>query len=173
MIQNSLIQSPVLRRRSIRKYIDRPIEREAIKMLLQAGMAAPSAEDERPWHFIVINDSSMRNLIPFIHPDMHILKNAPALILVCGDLTRQKASGFWIQDCSASTENILIEAQLLNMGAVWLGIYPIEGRIDGFRQFFQIPEHIIPFSIIAIGYPGEYKEPADRYDESRVHYQKW
>ena len=173
MIQKSVKSDPVLTRRSIRKFTDQPINRETIRMLLQAGMAAPSAEDERPWHFIVITDSSIRELIPSIHPDIHILKNAPGSILVCADLTRQKAPGFWIQDCSAATENILIEAQLLNLGSVWLGIYPIEGRMDGFRQFFQIPEHIVPFSIIAIGYPDEYKEPANRYDETRAHYQKW
>ena len=173
MIQELVKSDPVLTRRSIRKFTDLPINRDTLLMLLQAGMSAPSAEDERPWHFIVINDSSFRELIPSIHPDIHILKNAPASILVCGDLTCQKAPGFWIQDCSATTENILIEARLLGMGSIWLGIYPVEGRIDGFRQFFHIPEHIIPFSIIAIGYPDEYKEPADRYDETRVHYQKW
>lgn len=141
--------------------------------LLRAGMSAPSAEDERPWHFIVVTDPELRGRMQVHHPDIHILTHAPVSIVVCGDLARQKAHGFWVQDCAAATENLLIEAQILGLGAVWLGIHPVEGRVQSFRGFFNIPETIVPFSIVAVGFPDEKKGPADRYDHTRIHFQNW
>ncbi len=136
-------------------------------------MAAPSADDERPWHFIVVRDKAVLRRIPSIHPFSDALTTAASAILVCGDETLQKVQGFWIQDCAAATENILIEAQILKLGAVWIGIYPFEGRIEGFRNLLGIPDRIVPFSLISLGYPDEHKEPADRFDTSRVHYERW
>jgi nitroreductase len=164
---------PVLSRRSIRKYTDRTIPEEYITVLLKAGMAAPSADDERPWHFIVIRDRALLGRIPSVHPFAGALTTARTAILVCGDETLQKVQGFWVQDCSAATQNILIEAEELKLGAVWLGIYPFEGRVEGFRNLLNIPEGVIPFALVSIGYPEEHKEPANRYDSSRVHFELW
>jgi len=144
-----------------------------VKLLLRAGMVAPSADDERPWHFIVVNDRVQRKKITGVHPSAHMVDEAPGVILVCGDLSLQKAQGFWIQDCSAATENILIEAHFQGLGAVWLGIYPVEGRIEGFRRIFNLPDNVIPFSLVVFGFPKENKEPANRYDVSRIHYDCW
>ena len=164
---------PVLSRRSIRKYTSEQVTREQLMLLLRAAMAAPSADDERPWHFIVVTEYDVRSRIPDIHPFAHVAVDAPAVIIVCGDESLQKMQGFWVQDCAAATENILIEAQQLGLGTVWLGIFPVEGRVEGFRRLLDIPDNIIPFSLIVIGYPGEYREPAERFDESRLHFNRW
>jgi nitroreductase len=164
---------PVLSRRSIRAYRGQPVSDEMVHTLLKAAMVAPSAGDERPWHFVVINDQRIREKIPEIHRFAPMAPNAPVAILVCGDDNLQKHHGFWVQDCAAATENILIEAQQLGLGAVWLGVYPVEGRVQGFRRLLNIPEHVIPFALVLVGYPAEHKKPADRYDESRVHANCW
>ena len=141
--------------------------------LLRAAMMAPSAGDERPWHFVVIHDRQIKEKIPQIHRFAPMAPDAPVALLVCGDENLQKHHGFWVQDCAAATENILIEAQQLGLGAVWLGVYPVEGRVQGFRRLLDIPEHVIPFSLVLAGHPAEQKKPADRYDESRVHTDCW
>lgn len=94
-------------------------------------------------------------------------------ILVCGDLQLEKIRGYWVQDCSAATENILIAANAKGLGAVWLGVYPIERRVTGIKKLLDLPENVIPFSIVSIGYPAVKKPPANRYDNSRIHYNRW
>lgn len=163
----------ILSRRSIRKYTDQPISEEIIKELLEAAMSAPSAGNEQPWHFIVINDHQLLDAIPKFHPYSHMLKEAPVAILLCGDETLEKFKGYWVQDCSAATENILIAVEEKGLGAVWLGIYPEEERVKGIRELLNIPKHIIPFSLIPVGYPAEDKTPANRYDPARIHYNSW
>ena len=164
---------PVLSRASIRSYTPRPVSEEAIRTLLQAGMAAHSAGDQRPWHFVVIQDQEVRNRLAEIDPFAHMVPQAPVAILVCGDPTLQKHQGYWVQDCAAATENILIEANLLGLGAVWLGVYPVEGRVQSLRRLLSLPENVIPFALVPLGYPAEHREPAYRYDESRVHRDYW
>jgi nitroreductase len=144
-----------------------------LRLLVRAGMSAPSADDERPWHFILVTDREMKTKIPDIHPFGNPVMTAQAAIIVCGDETLQKVQGFWVQDCAAATQNILIEAQQLGLGAVWLGIYPIEGRVEGFRRLLKAPGTVIPFSLVALGYPGEHKEPLERFDAARLHYETW
>lgn len=163
----------ILTRRSIRKYTDEPVPDQIIMELLAAAMAAPSAGNEQPWHFIVINDRQILNEIPKFHPYSQMLKEASVAILVCGDEMLEKYTGYWVQDCSAATENILIAVQAKRLGAVWLGIYPIAERVTGMRELLGLPEHVIPFSLVPIGYPAEEKPPADRFDETRIHYNKW
>ena len=164
---------PVLSRRSVREYTAQPVSDEMLHTLLKAAMVAPSAGDERPWHFVVIDDPRIKEKIPEIHHFAHMAPNAPLALLVCGDENLQKYHGFWVQDCAAATENILIEAQQLGLGAIWLGVYPVEGRVQGFRQLLDIPEHVIPFALVLVGHPAEHKNPANRYDESRVHANCW
>ena len=163
----------ILTRRSIRKYKPQAVPDEIITELLTAAMSAPSAGNEQPWEFVVINDRKLLDRIPEFHPYATMLKEAPVAILVCGDLKREKHKGYWVQDCSAATENILIAVEEKKLGAVWLGIYPREERVAGLRKLLGIPENIVPFSLIAIGYPAEVKEPADRFDHVRVHQNRW
>jgi nitroreductase len=163
----------ILSRRSIRKYLNEPIHEELVEKLLRCAMAAPSAENEQPWHFIVIQDKSTLEKIPSIHPNASMVKDAPMAILICGDLEKEIYEGFWVQDCSAATQNLLLAAHYLGLGAVWLGIHPIIERVEGMRKLLNIPETVIPLSLISLGYPAEKKEPKDRYQPERVHINQW
>jgi len=167
----------IFARRSIRDYTDQKVEREKIEKLLKAGMAAPSARNEQPWHFVVIDEGQTLTEIPKFHAYSKMLKEASAAIVVCGDidlLPEERGSevgrGYLAQDCSAATENILLAAQALGLGAVWLGVYPVHKRMDGLRDLLDLPENIVPFSIVSLGYPAEEKPPNDRYEEDRVHW---
>ncbi len=163
----------ILSRRSIRRYTEQAVSEEIIKELLEAAMSAPSAGNEQPWHFVVIRDRDTLSEIPRFHPYSQMLKSAPLAILVCGDKRLEKYKGYWVQDCSAATQNILLAAQAKGLGAVWLGIYPVEERIIGLRNLLGIPEEVTPLSLISIGYPAEQKPPSDRYNASRVHHDRW
>lgn len=163
----------LLKRRSVRKYLDKKVPDELIKQILNAAWASPSAGNQQPWHFIVINKREILDQIPDVHPHSKMITGAPVAILVCADPTREKHKDFWVQDCSAASENILIAVESLGLGSVWLGVYPREGRVIGLRILLNIPEHIIPFSIMPIGYPDQKLPPAERYDETRVKYNSW
>lgn len=163
----------ILSRRSIRKYTAQPVSNEVINELLKAAMSAPSASNRQPWQFVVIDDRQILDEIPRFHPYSQMLKAAAAAILVCGDQRLAGGRAFWIQDCSAATENLLVAAHAKELGAVWLGVYPLEERVVGFRKLLGLPEHIIPLALISIGYPAEKKSPADRYDPARVRYNHW
>jgi nitroreductase len=164
----------IFKRRSIRKYESKLISEDKIKKIIQAGMCAPSAGDERPWHFIVINKREVLDKIPSVHPYSNMIKEAPLAILICGDLNLEKHTGFWIEDCSAATENVLLAATSFGLGSIWLGVYPREDRVNGLKKLFDInDEKIIPFSLIPIGYPAEIKSPKDIYDKDRIHFNKW
>jgi len=163
----------ILSRRSVRRYTAEPVGDEVIKELLEAAMSAPSAGNEQPWQFVVIDDRQILDEIPKFHPHAQMLKEAPLAILVCGDEKFYKYKEYWIQDCSAATENILIAVQAKGLGAVWLGVYPLKERIVGLQKLLSIPENVTPFSLISIGYPAEQKPRANRYDDSRVHRNRW
>ena len=162
-----------LLRINVRRFTDQAVCEESVRTLLHAAMAAHSEGDERPWHFVVIGDKATRERIADIHPYAHMVPQAPVAILVCGDLTLQKHPGFWVQDCAAATENILIEARSLGLGAVWLGIYPVEGRVQSFRKLLDLPSHVVPFALTPVGYPAEQNGLKNRYDQSRVHFGRW
>ncbi len=163
----------ILTRRSIRKYSSRIITENTIKQLLETAFNAPSANNYQPWHYIIINDRKKLDAIPNFHPYSKMLCDASIAILVCGDLHLEKFLGYLILDCSAATENILIAAHAKGLGACWLGIYPQEERITGIKKLFNLPDHIIPISLISLGYPAEHIDREDRYDKARVHHNKW
>lgn len=158
-------------RRSIRKYTSQNVSEEMIEELLKAGMAAPSANNEQPWHFVIIRDRNILDEIPKFHPYSKMLHEAPVAILVCGD--EKRCERYWVQDCSAATENILIAIAAKGLGGVWLGIYPREERIMDMRELLGLPKEVTPLSLIALGYPAERKGPADRFDPARVHHDRW
>ncbi|MCR3758310.1 nitroreductase family protein [Clostridium felsineum] len=165
--------SIILKRRSIRKYKGIKVGNEIVDELLKAGMAAPSAGNEQPWEFMVLRDKDTMEKITEVHAYSKMLLSADVAIVVCGDIDKEKVKGFWVQDCSAATENILLAAEEKGLGAVWLGVYPMEDRVSGIRKLLNLPSNIIPLSIISIGYPDENKEASNRYNTSRVHYDKW
>jgi nitroreductase len=160
-------------RRSIRKYTDQPLPDELVKELLKAAMAAPSAGNEQAWQFIVIRDRLLLDAIPKFHPYSAMLKYASVAILVCGDLSREKYKGYWVQDCSAATQNLLLAATAKGLGAVWTGVYPMEDRVAGMQKLLGLPEHVIPLSLIPVGFPAEQPGRADRFDAARVHEDRW
>ncbi|MGL4370255.1 MAG: nitroreductase family protein [Spirochaetota bacterium] len=163
----------IFKRRSIRKYTPDAVSDSDIEDILRAGMAAPSAGNQQPWHFIVIRDRALLDEIPNINPYSKLLENAPAAILVCGDTRLEKHEGFWVQDCSAATENMLIEIASKGLGGVWLGFYPRKERIDGIKKLFGLPKEVFPLAVVALGHPAEKPEPADRFKKERIHYDTW
>lgn len=171
--EGTLAMNLIFHRKSIRQYTSRPVTDDQVLKLLKAAMAAPSAGNEQPWEFIVLRDRKILSAIPKFHPYALMLYEASVAILVCGDLNREKYAGYWVQDCSAATENMLLEAVELELGAVWLGLYPDEDRVRAMRQLLNIPQRVVPFALVSLGYAAEHKEPADRFDAARIHYDKW
>ena len=167
------MDDPVLARRSIRAYTDEPVSEAQVERLLRAAMAAPSAGNQQPWGFVVVTDRATLSAIPSVHPYARMLPQAPLAIVVCGLGGGRRWPQFWDQDCSAAVENILIEAVLLGLGAVWLGVHPLEERVQGVRRLLDIPDDVVPFAVVAVGHPAETKEPADRYEPERVHRERW
>jgi len=161
----------IFRRRSIRKYTDEPVSNEKIKSILEAAMAAPSAHNYKPWHFIVIKNRSKLDHIADIHPYGKMLYHASLAIAVCGN--KKISPDLWIQDCSAVTENILLALPELGLGGVWLGCYPIDSRKNAVKELLSLPDEIELLSIIAIGYPAEDKKARTQFDEKCIHYEKW
>jgi nitroreductase len=161
----------IFARRSIRRYTSEPVSKEDTMTLLEAGMAAPSASNLKPWHFIVVTDRQVLNALAEAHPHGKMLFEAPLCIAVCGD---PAISGrHWVQDCSAATENLLLAAVALGLGAVWLGVHPREERVAPVREVLGIPEIIVPLNLISIGHPAEEKEPRTQYNEARMHRERW
>ncbi len=165
----------ILTRRSIRKFEKKEVPEELVKKMLEAGMNAPSAVDEQPWHFIVIKDKTILSEIPKYSPYAQCAKDAPLAILVCGEpgLEKFKGSGFWIQDCSAAIQNILVSAHALGLGGVWTAAHPLADRVEGYRKHLGIPAGITPLALIVIGYPAQKAGKADRFKKERVHLDKW
>ena len=161
-------------RRSIRKYTQERIAEKDIREILEAAMSAPSAGNQQSWHFVVINDRKILDKIPSFHPHSLMIKEAPLAVLICGDPTLEKHIGYWIQDCAAATENLLLAVHAKGLGGVWLGIYPRQDRVAGLRNLLGIPDHVIPFSLVPVGYPSETKPPRpDRYNAAKIHYNRW
>nr|WP_248484811.1 nitroreductase family protein [Tepidibacter aestuarii] len=164
----------ILERRSIRKYEEKEVSDEIVKELLKAAMAAPSSNNMQPWEFLVIRNKEQMSKIVEAKQAATPLMGASVAIAVCADLNVYKGKpNLWVQDCSAATQNILLASHAKGLGAVWISIYPVETRTKKVQDILGLPEEIIPVSIISIGYPGELKEPSNRYNESKVHFYKW
>jgi nitroreductase len=157
----------ILTRRSIRRYTAQAVSDELIKELLQAAMSAPSAGNQQDWQFVVVRNREVLDELAGVHPYAP-LTGAPLAILVCGDLQRESHKGFWVQDCAAATQNLLLAAHANGLGAVWCGCYPREERAAGLRKALSLPEHIVPLALVVIGYPAEKKGRQDRYDPAKV-----
>jgi nitroreductase len=160
-------------RRSIRKFTDRPVERELVMELIEAAMYAPSAGNEQPWQFLVINDRALLDEVPHINPNAAMAREASVAILVCGDLTLEKFQGFWVQDCSAAAQNLLLAAHAKGLGAVWTGIYPMEDRVEKMRNLLGLPGHITPLALIPLGYPNKEATAESRFKKDRIRFNKW
>lgn len=167
------IMDPILLRRSIRKYTSQNVPAETIEYLLEAAQSAPSAGNEAPWHFIIINSKSLLEKIAALLPNGKMLNEAPLAIIVCADSKLNKYPDYWVQDCSAATENILLAAKTKGLGSVWLGVYSRPERVEGLKKLLWFPENVTPFSVVALGYPAEEKPYQKRYNSERIHYNGW
>lgn len=164
----------IFRRRSIRKFLDTPVPAEDVKKILMAGMAAPSAKDNREWVFIRMTDKAAIEQFISVHPNGFAMRTAPLNILVCADLRKCKIQGdWWIMDGSAALENMLIEATELGYGSLCVGVHPDPVRIDKITELCALPDYIRPVGILAAGKTEKVKEPHDRYLEERVHQDRY
>lgn len=160
-------------RRSIRNYEDKKIEREKIEKLLRAAMQAPSAHNQQPWEFIVVEDKELLSKMSKMHNYSAMIANAGCAIIALANKDYIKEPDFWQQDMSAAVQNILLEVVEQGLGAVWIGVAPKENLMDYLTEVFNLPNNIMPFALISIGYSERQNKFKDRYDEKRVHYNKW
>ncbi len=164
----------IISRRSIRKYTGEKIGDDQIKALIKAGMYAPSARNMRPWHFIIIDNSEVMKKIMKIHPYSSMLSEASHAIVVCGDEKLENGPGYYKLDCSAATQNILLAAHSMGLGAVWLGVEPRPERIKGISSILGLPDYIHPLSIISVGVPVKIPcEIPDRYEPEKIRRNRW
>ncbi|MBU0494462.1 MAG: nitroreductase family protein [Chloroflexi bacterium] len=161
----------IFARRSIRQYTDEPVTAKQVRTLLEAGMAAPSASNRQPWHFVAVTQRETLQALADAHPFGKMLAGAALAIAVCADPAI--SSKYWIQDCSAASENILVAGAALGLGGVWLGCYPNDERVAPIRRVLGIPDDIQVLSLLSIGHPAETKPSRTQYDEVRVHPGHW
>ena len=162
----------IMDRRSIRKFTPEKVTEQQVEQLLQAAVMAPSAQNRQPWHFIVCDDKTLFQQFQQIHPYSKMLDEAPLLIVVCGDTQQQAGPQFYLEDCAAATENILLAAHSLGVGAVWCGVDHTE-RQQSFGELLGLPEHIKAYSLIVLGMPAEEKETLDRVEPDKIHENRW
>lgn len=161
------------KRRSIRHYQEKAVEEDKIRRILEAGMQAPSAGNQRPWHFVVVTERERLDALSGMSPYAGMLKQAPLAICVVAKEEGLKYPEVWQQDCAAATENMLLAVAEEELGGVWLGVAPFPDRMERLREILEIPPHHRPFSLLSIGYPAETKAVPDRYDESLIHRETW
>ena len=172
---NGMLET-IMTRTSIRQYTDQPVEKEKIEAMLRAGMAAPTSVNAQPWHFVVVSDKAKLGELAAANPHAGMLKSAPLAIVVCGDMTKAmegKGRQFWIQDCSAATENILLAAHAQGLGAVWTALYPMEERMQPVSEALKLPDTLIPLCTVVIGYPAEQPEPKDKWKPENISYNEY
>lgn len=160
-------------RRSIRKFTGEIISDEELKVILKAGFQAPSAHNFQPRDYVVVKDKEIIDKIADFHPYAKMLPKAGCGIVVCGDSQKQPQMGFLVADCSAAIQNMLLAAHGLGLGAVWCGIYCDEKLVKNMSEVLKLPEKIIPIGMVVVGKKAVDKEAVDRYDESKVHYDRW
>ncbi len=174
--KSEVVMENILTRSSVRDYLDKDVENEKIETMLRAAMAAPTAGNKQPWSFVVIRDKeTLKNISDNIRT-MKMAEKAPLAIVVCGDMNKTfpgDGLDYWIEDTSAATENLLLAAHSLGLGAVWCGIYPMMERVKFLKELLQLPETIVPLNVIPVGYPKGEATPKDKWKPEQIHYEVW
>lgn len=176
---SGVVMQNILSRKSVRSFTDAPVSREQLDTLVRAAMAAPTAKDIRPWKFVILDDRKTLDLLADQVPDnkVAVLHEAPAAILVCADTTMTDKQGNptekWPLDCSVASENILLMAEAMGLGAVWVSIYPTGKYAKVFTEILNLPEEIHPFNVIPVGHPQGDPQPKDKYNKENIHFNGW
>lgn len=173
--QEQAVLDNIATRTSIRDYEARPVEKEKVEKMLRAAMAAPTAMNKQPWHFVVVEQRSVLDSLADANPYAKMLLKAPLAIVVCGDMDKVIEGGgrdFWIQDASAATENLLLAAHAMGLGAVWTGAYPSEERSKAISATLSLPDNLVPLNMIVIGYPAEHPQPKDKFKEENITFKR-
>ncbi len=163
----------IISRRSVRKFRNKEISQDIIDALLKAAMYAPSGKDQRPWEFVVIRDKETLQEISERQPNAHMTAHADLGILVCAAMSREQSPGNWPLDCAATTQNILLAAHSKGLGSCWCGVYPKEDRMAVYKEICELPDGVIPFSFVVLGYPVDEPKVAGRFESERIHLEKW
>ncbi len=176
MNMDKAVLNVIYSRKSVRHYTEQAVSREALETLVRAGMSAPSAINRQPWVFIAIDERQILDELGSRLPYARMLLKTKAAIVVCGDMERapdEWQQAFWIQDCSAATENILIAAEAMGLGSVWTAVYPARDRIEIVRRSLNLPDHIIPLNVLPIGYPDHIDKPKDKWNPGKLVWNQW
>jgi nitroreductase len=166
----------ILKRKSVRSYTGEVVPKEKLDILLRAAMAAPSGRNQQPWAFISITDLAILQKLAEGLPYAKMLPEAGAAIVVCGYSApheRPNSKDLWEQDCAAATQNILLAAEAMNLGAVWTAVHPYPDRQEFIREILDIPQEIYPFCVIPVGYPTGIEQPKDKFDEAKIRWERW
>jgi len=161
---------------SVRQFTGEKISAEQIDTLLRSAMAAPTAVNKQPWAFVVVDDQAVLDSLSQAVKSSRIENGASHAIVVCGDMSKAlegEAQGYWVEDTSAATENLLLAAHAMGLGALWVGVYPISERVAAVKHIINAPEHITPMCIITLGYPNEQPEIKDKYKPENIHHNAW
>ena len=173
---NNETTKTIFSRKSVRNYVETTVSPETLEFLVKAGMAAPSAVDRRPWEFIIINDKGVVKKLNDALPSAKMAEKAGYAIVVAGNIEKQagdKDSTFWIMDCSAAVQNILLAAESIGLGAVWTAVYPSAERVRPVVEILGLPANIVPLAFIPVGKPAGTDKPKDKFDKERIHWNHW
>jgi len=173
---NNETTKTIFSRKSVRNYVETTLSQETLEFLVRAGMAAPSAMDRRPWEFIIINDKNVVKKLNDALPHAKMAEKAGQAIVVAGNIEKQaggKDATFWIMDCSAAAENILLAAESLGLGAVWTAVYPAADRLKPVVEILGLPSNIVPLAFIPVGKPAGSDKPKDKFDKEKIHWNHW
>ncbi len=164
-------------RKSVRKYTENPVSKEDLLTLVKAGMAAPSAKNIQPWEFIIVSNRAAMDSLAEHLPYAKMLKEAPAAIVPCGNMSYAPADGrhplLWYLDCAMAAQNILLAAEAMGLGAVYTAAYPYEDRMAAVATALSLPQNVLPLCVIPVGYPAGENQPKDKWKEEKVRWEKW
>ncbi len=166
----------IMTRTSVRDYLDKDVDEKMTEQLLRAAMAAPTAGNRQPWRFVVVRERATLDTLAARFKPMQMAAKAPLAIVVCGDLTATftgEGQGYWIQDCSAATENLLLAAHAMDLGAVWCGVAPLKDRMDFVSRLLNLPDSVRPLNVVCIGWPAAPQQPKDKWHPEYIHQSTW
>ena len=174
----------IMSRKSVRSYTDQAVTPEQVETLLRAAMAAPTGMNMQPWRFVVVRDQAVKDALA--GPRGGMIAQAPVVFVVCGQTTMSRPpfgqpdagpveveNGNWTADCAAATENLLLAAEAIGLGAVWTACYPYDDRMTPAREALGLPDNVSPFCIVPVGYPAGDDQPKDKWKPENIHYDRW